>query len=211
MLEKRRIDVGLAPVVAYIENPKYIFLDNCSISSIHFMPSVKMWLKKSLKDVKVVALDKNSLTSNALARIIFEKFYKLRPRYIVYDPSNARFRNKKVDAGVIIGDNALRFREGRYNFLDLGKQWHKFTRLPFVYALWLTQEVEIKHKFGDLFYASKLFGCAKIAEIAKAHHKKIGVGLKFCIRYLKDYLCYDLSASHIKGLLLFKQLLTQIK
>jgi putative transposase len=50
-------------------------------------------------------------------------------------------------ARLLIGDQAIRFRQQyaeEFSFWDLGEQWKKLTRLPFVYALWL-----IRPEVGD--------------------------------------------------------------
>ena len=80
-----------------------------------------------------MALDRNSRSSNVLARIILEKRYGLKPRYVTRDPSKG-ISFEKVDAALTIGDTS--FRQVGIPFRDLGVEWKDFTGCPFVYALW---------------------------------------------------------------------------
>lgn len=77
-----------------------------------------------------VTLSRHSLTSVYLVRLLLEKAYHVRPRFV------AEAEAAEAVACLTIGDEALRLGRQYRNSLDLGKAWHALTGLPFVFAVW---------------------------------------------------------------------------
>lgn len=163
--------------------------------------SVRLHHRVAVSCIRRVALDRNSRSSNALARIILERRYGLRPRYVTRDPSR-RFSMKEVDAVLTIGDAS--FRPGRWPFLDLGTEWREFTGRPFVYALWAFLPGHPRaRELGDLLREAKARGLERIGGIAAREAKRLRLSAAFCRRYLTKFITYDLGPAERAGLRLF--------
>jgi len=80
-----------------------------------------------------VALTDESRTSRALLRILLGDALRLPVEYVE--------AGEPADACLAIGDAALELRASACwpHVLDLGEAWHRFTGLPFVYAVWVVR------------------------------------------------------------------------
>ena len=155
-------------------------------------------------DIRRVALDRNSRTSNMLTRIILEKRYGVRPAYVTRDPSKGKISFKAVDAAVTIGDTS--FRPAGVPFLDLGTEWKAFTGRPFVYALWAHRPGHPKAaEIAATLREAKKRGTARIPAIARREAKRLGLTPRFCRTYLTEYITFDLGPAERAGLRLFEK------
>ena len=162
-LAKGELDVALVSSFEFLRNPIYRIVDDVSISSDGPVYSVVVAHRGKISDIEEIELDPASQTAvNLLRCLLAEKV--LRPRLIrnidlqsvrpaVLQPAAAApvqpiaMFPKARRACLLIGDQAIRFRQKyaeEFSFWDLGEQWKKLTRLPFVYALWL-----IRPEVGD--------------------------------------------------------------
>src|SRR6185295_13277736 len=84
-----------------------------------------------------------SRTSAALVRILLERRYGVRPRFVEGGDEDA-------DARLVIGDPALKARLNGHVVLDLAAEWRAFTGRSFVFAFWAVREG------ADAFEAERL-------------------------------------------------------
>lgn len=202
MMERARLDAALLPSIEVLR----LGLDHVgeiAIASAGRTDSVLLHLKVPLRKVRSVALDRNSRTTNALARILLEKRYGLEPRYLAHDPDGGTdFRkDPAIDAAVTIGDAS--FRDWGVPSLDLGAAWRDFTGLPFVFALWALRR-------RDASLEKRLRGAARegrkrLEQIAHQEHARVNLTLAECLLYLKERISYDLGPAERSGLLLFER------
>lgn len=86
-----------------------------------------------------VALGSTSRTGVLLARMLLESRYRVTPSYFTCPPDLTEML-LEADAGVLIGDAALRarFEAPRLGLVvtDLGEAWRQWTGLPMVFAVW---------------------------------------------------------------------------
>jgi chorismate dehydratase len=74
-----------------------------------------------------------------LAGILFDKWWKIKPA-LNDDIENIENHISGTTAGVVIGDRALKLRD-EFNYVyDLAEEWKKYTRLPFVFACWVSNK-----------------------------------------------------------------------
>ena len=78
------------------------------------------------------------------------------------------------DGLLLIGDEAMRTRnrppEGFVHTLDLGADWHEWTSLPFVYAVWVVRsalDAALKLELRTFLESSLAAGLASLPEIAR--------------------------------------------
>jgi chorismate dehydratase len=201
LLEADALDVALVPVAAVLGQPWQI-VPGIAIASPGKTDSVRLHHTVEVPDITRVALDRNSRTSNLLARIILENRYGLRPKYVVRDPVRG-LSFKGFDAAVTIGDTS--FLPRGVPFLDLGTEWKALTGRPFVYAAWAHRKGHPKaREIAVLLGEAKRRGTASIEAIARRESKRLGLTPRFCRRYLTEYITFDLGPAERAGLRLFQ-------
>ncbi len=202
LLASRKLDVALVPVAAVFEND-WDIVPGIAIASPGKTDSVRLHHTVEVPDITRVALDRNSRTSNLLARIILEKRYGIRPRYLVRDPVKG-LSFKGFDAAVTIGDTS--FRPRGVPFLDLGTEWKAFTGRPFVYAAWAHRKNHPEaREIAALLRDAKKRGTSAISAIANRESKRLGLTPRFCRTYLTEYITFDLGPAERAGLGLFEK------
>lgn len=201
LMEKGRFDAALLPSIETLRlGLEYV--PDIGIASAGRTDSVLLHLKTPLKRLRRVALDRNSRTTNALTRILLERRYGLRPRYLTHDPGGPDFRkNRGIDAAVTIGDAS--FKDWGLPSIDLGASWRDYTGGPFVYAVWAMRrrdaalERRLRAAAGE--------GLNRLDEISKAEHARVDLTLAECRLYLAERISYELGPAERAALLLFER------
>ncbi|HVR86633.1 MAG TPA: menaquinone biosynthesis protein [Planctomycetota bacterium] len=194
------LDVALLPAIEVLRR-SLAHVPGIAIASPGKTDSVRLHHAVPVADIRRVALDRNSRTSNMLTRILLEKRHGLRPTYVVRDPTKG-LSFKAVDAVLTIGDTS--FRPGKTPFLDLGSEWKAFTGRPFVYALWAYRPGHPKaREIAATLKAAKKRGVARIPEIARREATRLNLTPAYCRNYLTDSITFDLGAAERAGLRLF--------
>ncbi|WP_199742374.1 menaquinone biosynthetic enzyme MqnA/MqnD family protein [Streptomyces triticirhizae] len=124
-----------------------------------------------------VALGSTSRTSVRLARLLLSEAYGVAPDYYTCPP-DLGLMMREADAGVLIGDAALRAslhdapRLG-LEVHDLGAMWHAWTGLPFVFALWcvrrdyLAEHPEMVREVHRAFLSSRDLSLTEVTKVAE--------------------------------------------
>ncbi|MER6385145.1 menaquinone biosynthesis protein [Streptomyces sp. NPDC001250] len=124
-----------------------------------------------------VALGSTSRTSVRLAQLLLAERYDVRPEYYTSAP-DLSLMMQEADAGVLIGDAALRanLHDGpRYGLdvHDLGALWKEWTGLPFVFAVWavrreyLEREPLLTRQIHEAFLASRNLSLEEVGKVAE--------------------------------------------
>jgi len=122
-LLKGDIDVALLPVYAIIKNKLRMHPDAGIIGCDGPVESVGLFTRSYIEDIgqiRSIYLDKESLSSIYLTKIILKKFYNIS----LYDLEFFHDDNKEMaDAQLLIGDKALNFSSPSvpYKFWDVGE------------------------------------------------------------------------------------------
>jgi len=192
LLEKQRVDAALLPSIEVLRRGLAV-VPGIAIASPGPADSVRLHLRRPLDRVRTVLLDKASRSTNALARILLECRYAMRPRYVSREPA---------DAAVTIGDAS--FREFGCPSLDLASEWNAWTRLPFVFALWAYDRGHPKAAaIKSELRAAKQAGRRALESIIEREHRRVGIERDRARRYLTECITYDLGAAEKRGLALF--------
>ncbi|WP_369391199.1 menaquinone biosynthetic enzyme MqnA/MqnD family protein [Streptomyces sp. CG1] len=124
-----------------------------------------------------VALGSTSRTSVRLAQLLLAERYDVQPDYYTSAP-DLSLMLQEADAGVLIGDAALRanLHDGpRYGLdvHDLGALWKEWTGLPFVFAVWavrreyLEREPVLTRKIHEAFLESRNLSLEEVGKVAE--------------------------------------------
>lgn len=201
-LKLKRVDIAMLPTAEILRSPSYRILSDVAIACDGDAGSVRLYFRTNPIHLKRVALDDNSRTSNALAKIIVEKKFGVKPRYCRHDPAK-RSTDGRWDAAVVIGDNAFRGMDLPY--LDLGGEWKELTGLPFVFALWTAWRGFNDNGISTRLEAARDEGVKRIPRIAGNESNNVGQTTEFCREYLSERMKYRLGNEERKGLECFRR------
>ncbi len=197
------LDVALVPSIEAIANPDYTIVSDACIGCRGPVWSVKLLSRIPLKEVKTLALDVGSRTSCALARVILDQQYNVRPECRSLD-IDQDWRKSTSDAVLIIGDRAMKAEDDAFPVnIDLGEAWHQWTGLPFVFAVWAARRTAPLDELTLLLSQARDQGIANVNEIARAEASRYGLTLDECQRYLNHYLHFYLGPEEKAGLELY--------
>jgi chorismate dehydratase len=200
LLAQGSLDVALIPVIEYFRGRTYTVLPDIAITSHGPVLSVTLFSRRPWTGIRRVALDDGSRTSAALAQILLRKRYGVTPE-LVRLPLDGEAEQADADAVLLIGDRAMRAcLPGFAHAFDLGQEWHVWTGLPFVYAVWAVgADVDLGPAAAALVEAKRR-GCAGIGPIAHAEAPRLGLDAGFCRRYLQTIIGFDLGPHELAGL-----------
>lgn len=219
-LAAKRVDVGLIPSIEYQRIKGTRIILGPVVASTHRVRSVLLLSVKPLWAVRTVGADDGSRTSVTLARIIFEKFYNLRPEFRPVAPDLGRMLAEN-DAALLIGDPALKFmeknlvpnvenqkpllREGGppLQVFDLVERWKVLTGLPFVFAFWAVREGFTDRTLTEAFVQSRDYGIANLTPIVERFSAELSLKPEFVRQYLEKNVSYHLDREGLQALRLF--------
>ena len=138
-LQNGSIDIALLPVAAIPLIKNAYIISDYGIASDGNVASVAMFSQVPINDISAVYLDYQSRTSVRLAQLLLEKYWKKQVEYKSANEHYIDYINGK-NAGIIIGDRALK-QLGNFNCIyDLATAWKDFTGLDFVFAAWVANK-----------------------------------------------------------------------
>lgn len=205
LLKEGQIDCGLISSIEAFRHPELERLPGFGISAQGPVQSILLFTKREWSRVQSVALDTSSRTSSVLCRLLFYQTRADPPEFISFPPDLTEML-QRYDAGLLIGDPALRERGNSWLVYDLGELWYEHTHLPFVYAVWIGPRGKWEAGLADKLYQSAEEGLAHLEEIAKREAQRRGIRLEVCRNYLYNVMRYHLGLEEEKGLSLFIQL-----
>ncbi len=195
-----RLDVALIPVIEYFRAGTYSIVPNISIASRGPVLSVTLFSRLPWGQIRRVALDEGSRTSAALTQVLLRTRYGVRPELVPL-PMSAQAEDVDADAVLLIGDRAMRACLPGFQYaFDLGQEWHDWTGLPFVYAVWAVREGADLGTVAGALAAAKRHGLERIGPIAHHEAPRLGLDAGFCRRYLQSIIQFDLGPREQAGL-----------
>ncbi len=207
-LGRGELDLALIPSVEYLRGAArgYRIVPDLAIAARGPVRSVKLYSRVPFGDIKRLALDEGSRTSQALARIWLSEVHGVRPALIESLPMGVPVLESTADAVLLIGDRAMTDPEERFHeVVDLAEAWWRWTGLPFVFALWVARsEIELGN-LPDLLVRARDEGLQHVEQIATEVGPKLGLAPSDCLDYLQNNLSYKLNSPEIAGLRLFAQ------
>lgn len=204
-------DIGIVPVAAYAGTPDLVILPGVAIASRRAVQSILLVSKVPLEKIGTVALDTSSLTSVALTKVLFTKWWGGGRTFSSMAPDIDQMLAVH-DAGLVIGDPALKIDRSRYITYDLAEEWIRLTGKPFVFAFWAVRQAALKDAPADLdlagvFQKSRDHGLAQgsLHQIAREWAPRLGLSEAQVKSYLTNNIHYYLDPACLDGMRLFYQ------
>jgi chorismate dehydratase len=168
------------------------------------------------KQVRTVALDTSSMTSVALAKILFAKWLGGARDYKPMAPDLDAMLDA-CDAALLIGDPALQIDRTRYSTLDLAEEWVARTGKSFVFAFWAIRKQALAGQTGaaiaEVFKKSRDHGLSpkNLEAIAQEWTPRLGLTVEIVRVYLTHNIHYYLDPPCLEGLALYYRLAAEIE
>jgi chorismate dehydratase len=201
-LNDGRCDVALIPVAHLFAHPELIMLEGLGVAAEGPVRSVLLKCNKPMGQIRMIGRDPASATSNALAELLMTRYFK-------QDISMHDFQSlKNPDAAVVIGDRALCAEPAPAGDIDLAEAWFKWTKLPFVFAVWAVRR-DFEHVGEVMDIARKAYaaGFRAMESIADRYANLLGGTMEFWLDYLDNSIHYELGADDMEGMNRFRALL----
>jgi chorismate dehydratase len=200
-----RLDVALIPVVEYFRGRDYRIVSDAAIACRGPVWSVRLLSRKPISEIRTLAMDEGSRTSQALVRVLLWEQFRLRPTLVPF-PIEQRAETIDADALLMIGDRAMHPPPGVYREIwDLGDRWCRWTELPFVFAVWaargdLSRRGYDYASISAALRASRDEGLGAIEQISAGHAGPMGLTVSDCTAYFVRHLHFTLGAGELRGL-----------
>jgi chorismate dehydratase len=209
-------DIGIIPAAAYAELPGLQILPDVAIASRRAVRSILLVSRMPIEQVRSIALDTSSMTSVALTKVLFEKWLGGGRSFAPMAP-DVETMLAEHDAGLLIGDPALKVDRSRYWTLDLAEEWIRFTGKPFVFAFWAVRSQALREADPALdlpavFRTSRDHGLesASLNRISREWAPRLGISESDVLTYLTENIHYQLDAECLEGMQLFYRYAAEI-
>lgn len=192
-LIENKADIGLVPVAALLHIPNYHIISDYCIGAVEPVNSVFIFSNKPAGEIRTVRLDKQSRTSNNLAKVLLKYYWKTETEFI---------EEGEADAFVEIGDRTFG-KKDKYPFVyDMAEEWIRFTGLPFAFAVWASNK-PLDSEFIAEFNRVLKYGIDHREEVLKELEPRTDFDLR---DYLTRRIDYPLTPEKRKAITKFLEL-----
>lgn len=139
LLESGQVQAILVSSIDALRIPNRTMAEAVCIGSRDKVKSVRLFSKVPFGEIKTLAWDASSMTSNRLAMILLRELHGVQPETVVMPPDLKSMLNQ-ADACVLIGDIGMMSDGTGLEIMDLGESWRQLTGKPFVWAAWIGAE-----------------------------------------------------------------------
>ena len=218
-------DVAIIPAIEYQRIPGLVVLPDLSIASKERVRSLLIVSKAPICDVRRIALDSSSRSTQALVKILCEDRWLISPEFTQAAPDLAGMLAASESA-LLIGDPALRLavaaeqqvkpaRDGalvctgaqlglpqfpKLFIYDVVHEWWQLTERPAVLAVWAARGQIATPELAADFAASLAFGLTQLPAICEEASQQLQLPARELSLYLRTNIDYSLDAENLKGL-----------
>ena len=116
-----------------------------------------------IAQVRRIFLDAHSKTSVQLCGYLAKNLWKIEPEWHAMEDYSLLDSAEQGDAFLLIGDKVFD-NEGRFAYsYDLAEEWHKATKMPFTFAVWVARK-GLSYEVRDELQAAFTYGMEHIYE-----------------------------------------------
>jgi chorismate dehydratase len=233
-LRSGAVDVAIIPAIEYQRIEGLAVLPRLSIASKKSVRSLLLVAREPIRDVRRIALDRSSRSTQALVRILCAKRWHITPEFFEAEPDLPGML-RDADAALLIGDPALRLslnsepramREGTGDRVipaelaglaasslyvyDVVEKWRALTTLPAVLAVWAARREVVTPELTRDFQESLAFGMGRLDEISQEASRELNLPADKLRRYLSENIDYTLDEENLRGLRRYFDLVAEL-
>ena len=224
-LRSGAVDIAIIPAIELQRIDNLMVLPGLSIASKKSVRSLLLVAKKPIHEVRRIALDRGSRSTQTLVRILSAKRWHIEPEFFEADPDLPAML-ELADAALLIGDPALslafkselsskrdaagellfpaevaglRFSSPLFLY-DVVEKWRSLTSLPAVLAVWAARPAVVTPAVICDFQSSLAFGMGHIPEISAEASRELNLTAEKIRRYLTENIDYTLDEENLRGL-----------
>ncbi len=198
-LRQRLFDIALLPVIDYQRLEGLRLITAGGIGSDGPTLTVRIFSRVPVEQITTLAIDADSHTSVALAKIILSDSLKIQPKFVDLQAD--------AEARLLIGDKVVcEEPAGFAHQIDLGQAWKELTGLPFVFAAWTARR---DADLGDLpkrLETAKRLGLQNVEQIVMRHAVPRGWPAALARQYLTKNLIFDIGPRQLEAIRRFHDL-----
>ena len=219
------VDIAIIPAIELQRIDGLVALPNLSIASKRSVRSLLLVSEKPIHEVRRIALDRSSRSTQALVRILCAKRWHIAPEFFEAAPDLPTML-READAALLIGDPALRLAlnaeshvcsdasgnktfpagiagissSSRLFLYDMVEKWRAFSSLPAVLALWAARPAAVSSGVICDFQDSLAFGMQHLDQISVEASRELCLPAEKISRYLTENIDYTLDQENLRGL-----------
>jgi chorismate dehydratase len=200
------VEVALVPIIEYQRIADVQIVTGVCVGSHSAVRSVVLVSKHDdLKNIRRVALDVSSRTSQALVKIIFREFFDFEPQWETANP-HIHAMLKDNDAALVIGDPAMNVSLPDVHVFDLASLWQRFTSTGFVFAMWMARAADAEAVSKVDFAGARDEGLEHVEEIISQYETEVSLPRPEIRTYLTENIAFSVDESLEQGMRLYFEL-----
>jgi chorismate dehydratase len=200
------VEAALVPIIEYQRIPEISVVPDVCVGSHLAVRSVVLVSKHGeLDNVRSVALDISSRTSQALVKIVFREFLNHEPDWESCGP-DLQVMLENNDAALLIGDPAMKMPSQGLHVFDLASLWRRFTDTGFVFAMWMARADAVEAIRKVDFAGARDEGLEQIERIITQYESQVPLSPEEIREYLTTNITFQLDESLERGMGLYFEL-----
>jgi len=204
LLESGQVDAALVPVIdLWQPGRRWSVISDACIGCDGETYTVRIFSRVPPEQLRILHVDGESHTSVALARVIWAEAYG---RELTVQPFTGADRSQ-CEGVLLIGDKVVSHRLTEFDIeTDLGSAWKSLTGLPFVFAVWATEQDTALGDVDARLSGARDRGVATAQAIAENFGPGMGWPVRLATRYLTSRLKFHLGPRQRQGMERFLEL-----
>lgn len=206
LLRAGSVDAGLVSSIEVARIPGLAVVPGLCIASPRRVRSVVLLSRVPPEEIRTLALDRASRSSQVLVQLLLRERYGVDPA-VREMPSDPVAMLGACDAALLIGDPAMRADRHGLIVLDLAEEWHGWTGLPFVFALWAVRtaapQPPLPGGVVPFFHRSLEMGMAHLDDLVAGARREVGWTAQELREYFTENISYRLGEAERESLALY--------
>jgi chorismate dehydratase len=224
-LRQGAADIAIIPAIEYQRIEDLVVLPDMAIASKRRVRSLLLVSKSPVDQIKTLALDESSRSTQALTRILCHQHWRVAPELFEMPPDLSAML-QCADAAMLIGDPALRLSIAiephasrglggelicsganagfsgakTLHVYDIVEEWRRVTGFPAVLAVWAARPHAVTPEVIEDFRGSLAAGLQHLDEISQHASRELDLPKAELLRYLSENIDFTLDAENLRGL-----------
>ena len=158
-----KADIALMPAAMVPSLADAEIVTDYCIGAVGKVRTVVVVSNSPIAQVRRIFLDAHSKTSVQLCGYLAKNLWKIEPEWHAMEDYSMLDSAEQGDAFLLIGDKVFD-NEGRFAYsYDLAEEWHKATKMPFTFAVWVARK-GLSYEVRDELQAAFTYGMEHIYE-----------------------------------------------